>query len=152
VEAVTSEAPIAHLTFRNPAGAPLPVREASLSLTHADGMLVECRVGFVLSHAQWEEVDEACLFNLKPEVRGPSFLESFEAGQDVEIEARLDARALSFLESFSEDAVQAAALLAEAPEHSKLLHTELWYALNVKQQLGPIKVGFSTSWMWPEAE
>jgi hypothetical protein len=126
------------------------VRNGSLVLTYADGELVECRVEFAITHQQWEKVDGEHLFNLTPEVRGPSFLEHFEPDNDIEIEVRLDTGALAFLETFAEDADQAAALLADASEDSELLLTERWFALNVKQQSGPIKAGFSTSWMWPE--
>ena len=148
----TTRAAVSPLAFQTPGGEPLPVREGWLALTYADGELVECRLEFAITHDQWETVDSGHLFNLEPAVRGPSFLEHFEPDCDVEIEARLDERALSFLETFAEDVVEAATLLAEASESSELLHTERWYALNVKQQSGPIKAGFSTSWMWPESE
>ncbi|MBW1878441.1 MAG: hypothetical protein JRJ84_08775, partial [Deltaproteobacteria bacterium] len=91
MEIQTLGASVAALTFRSPTGHSMRVRDAHITLTYGDGELVECRVEFALTHDQWEKVDGEHLFNLKPEVRGPSYLDPFEQDGDIEIEARLDA-------------------------------------------------------------
>ncbi|MFH1467675.1 MAG: hypothetical protein ABIO70_25035 [Pseudomonadota bacterium] len=130
------------LSLRAPEGEPIPISAVSVRAVSEGEHLVALRVELTLSQQAWARVDREALFHLDPDARGPVFGGSFEP-REVEIEARLDASLLPKAAQAYETIFHLGALLLEEGPFSA---TESWYALNVKQAHGPIKLGMATRW------
>lgn len=135
------------LTLFTPDDLPLPVRDVYLTSTWDGPQMIEAVLQFTVAPEEWGEIDRGGWFHLCPDVRGPTFAGGFEPDQDVEIEARLGEPGTMIMAMLSEDPYDAGALLVRAEPGNELVRTETWYALYVKQERGPVKVGFQTKWV-----
>ena len=128
------------LTLRDRSESPLTVRAVNLTLTKQDDAVSDCRLTFQLSPELYQRIDTEALFNLKPELRGPTSPGGFLPEPDIEIEASLQPDLLPQLTKHAGNPEEAAThlrcLSQEQPNHP-LVATESWFGLHVKQ---PVRV------------
>ncbi|HEX2910529.1 MAG TPA: YbjN domain-containing protein [Chloroflexia bacterium] len=117
-----------------------------LEMIEQDGRPAECRATLLADWEVYRQLEEAALFNLTEEVRGPVFGNTLQAGKAVEVEIGLNAALLPAITSRGQTAEEVASYLLSCPLGDELRQAENWYALNVKQADGGVKVGFQTVW------
>lgn len=144
------------LTLNNSSN-PITIHATSLSLTKQNNQIIECRLTFHLTPELYHRIDTEKLFNLKPEVRAPMNGNFLPSG-DIQIETTLQPDLLpQLLENASTPEETANYLLhlnqqpqpakiEQPPLTNKLLNTESWLCLSVKQQQPNGEVGYNTFW------
>ena len=138
------------LTLNNSSN-PLIIPTTSLSLSQQNNQIIECRLTFWVTPELYHRIDTEKLFNLKPEVKAPISGEFLPSG-DIKIETTLQPDLLpQLLENAStpEEITNFLLHLSQQPENpltAKLLHTESWLCLSVKQQQPNSEVGYNTFW------
>lgn len=139
---------------------PLTIPTTSLSLTKQNDQIIECRLTFHVTPELYHRIDSEKLFNLKPEVRAPMNGGNFLPSGDIQIETTLQPDLLPQLLENASTAEQAANYLLDlcqkpesatieqspTPLTNKLLNTESWLCLSVKQQQPNGEVGYNTFW------
>ncbi|OLT59690.1 YbjN domain-containing protein [Moorena bouillonii] len=131
---------------------PLTIPTTSLSLTKQNDKIIECRLTFCVTPELYHRIDTEKLFNLKPEVRAPISGGNFLPSGDIQIETTLQPDLLPQLlekASTAEEAANYLLHLCQQPENpltNKLLNTESWLCLSVKQQQPNGEVGYNTFW------
>lgn len=147
------------LTLHNSSN-PLTIQATSLSLTKQNDQIIECRLNFHVTPELYHRIDTEKLFNLKPEVRAPMSSSNFLPSGNIQIETTLQPDLLpQLLENASTPEEAANYLLhlnqqpqpatieqSQPPLTSKLLNTESWLCLSVKQQQPNGEVGYNTFW------
>ena len=148
----TAQGHLDQLTMRDAAHAPLTLHAVTLSLTHQNDRLLECRLTVRVTPELYDQIDRHALFNLSPEVR-----HSFSAGEflpevDLAIEMSLKPDELPHLEKYAGAIDRAISYLLqlnlEQPDDCPLLMTENWLALTVKQQQAIGETGYRTLWSY----
>ncbi|MDJ0734407.1 MAG: YbjN domain-containing protein [Nostocaceae cyanobacterium] len=138
---------------------PLIIRTTSLSLTKQNNQIIECRLTFYVNPELYHRIDTEKLFNLKPEVRAPMSGKFLPSG-DMQIETTLQPDLLPHLLENASTAEETANYLlhlnqqseaatieqSQPPLTTKLLNTENWLCLSVKQQQPNGEVGYNTFW------
>ncbi len=138
------------LTLNNSSN-PITILPTSLSLTKQNNQIIECRLTFHVTPELYHRIDTEKLFNLKPEVKAPTSGEFLPSG-DIQIETTLQPDLLpQLLENAStpEEITKYLLHLSQQPENpltNKLLNTESWLCLSVKQQQSNGEVGYNTFW------
>jgi hypothetical protein len=135
------------LALLPPAGLPLTALRVELEFRRSKGVLEALWLSFTLPHTEWLRVDREHLFHLDDEVRGPTFGNRFDDGVDIEIEARLADELFAEVTSAEPTPYHIAARLLDDDPNNPFLATESWYGLYVKQKVGPVKMGFQTTWV-----
>ncbi len=144
----------------NKSSNPLTIHTTSLSLTQQNDQIIECRLTFYVNPELYHRIDTEKLFNLKPEVRAPMSGGDFLPTGDIQIETTLQPDLLPHLLENASTAEQVANYLlhlnqqpqpatieqSQPPLTSKLLNTESWLCLSVKQQQPNGEVGYNTFW------
>ncbi len=138
------------LTLKNSSN-PLIIHTTSLSLPQQNNQIIECRLTFHVNLELYHRIDTEKLFNLKPEVKAPMSGEFLPTG-DIQIEITLQPDLLpKLLENAStpEEIANYLLHLNQQPENpltNKLLNTENWLCLSVKQQQPNGEVGYNSFW------
>lgn len=138
------------LTLNNSSN-PLTIHTTSLSLPQQNNQIIECRFTFHVTPELYHCIDTEKLFNLKPEVKAPMSGEFLPTG-DIQIETTLQPDLLPHLLENASTAEEIADYLlhlnqqSENPLTNKLLNTESWLCLSVKQQQPNGEVGYNTFW------
>jgi hypothetical protein len=164
------------LTLYTPSRLPVTLQVANVFLRHEEDAITECRLILHLTSNQYHQIETAALFNLKPELRMPLGIKSFQDEPAIAMEVALQAQlllqlaeheataeaALDYLLSLSQqyaddlsecsqqaDSTDSAGdPITAQPALNPLLSTESWFALNVKQSQGPDEVGYRTFWSY----
>lgn len=131
-----------------PGGEILAAEKIRTSITFAGDQLVELRLIFQVSFADWQRIDAGGWFHLGEEdAKGPIFGGDFDPAKPIEIEATLRTQSLPLVAISSEDIWDIGALFLDATPGSELISTENWFALYVKQDALPgLKTGLQTKW------
>jgi len=134
----------------NKSSNPLTIRTPSLSLTQQNNQIIECRLTFHVTPELYHRIDTEKLFNLKPEVKAPMSGDFLPSNQ-IQIETTLQPDLLPQLlenASTAEEAANYLLHLSQQPEPTtnKLIYTESWLCLSVKQQQPNGEVGYNTFW------
>ncbi|NET59729.1 MAG: YbjN domain-containing protein [Symploca sp. SIO2E6] len=151
------------LTLNDSSNSPLTIRTTSLSLVKQDNQIIECRLSFCVTLELYHYIDREKLFNLKSEVRAPMSGGDFISSIDIQIKTSLAPDLLPHLLEHVSTAEAAANYLlhlsqqvetpvilenpqSDTPLTSKLLNTESWLCLSIKQQQPNGEVGYNTFW------
>lgn len=132
------------LTLRAPDGSDVEIHDVQATITHLDDQLREVELAFVLRPDVWTRVDAGGWFSMPADARSPCFGGGFAPDKDVEVDARLGTDALTLLALTSDGLWDVGGQIRGARDNPSLHTTEAWLGLVVKQQMGPIKGGFST--------
>ncbi|MEL6165662.1 MAG: YbjN domain-containing protein, partial [Cyanobacteria bacterium J06628_3] len=138
------------LTLNNSSN-PITIHKTSLSFPQQNNQIIECRLTFHVTPELYHRIDTEKLFNLKPEVKAPMSGQFLPTG-DIQIETTLQPDLLpQLLENAStpEEIANYLLHLNQQPENpltNKLLNTESWLCLSVKQQQTNGEVGYNTFW------
>ncbi|NES66625.1 MAG: YbjN domain-containing protein [Okeania sp. SIO2D1] len=145
------------LRLNNFSDSPLTIHTTSLYLSKQNDQIIECRLTFCVTPEIYHRIHTEKLFNLKPEVRAPMNGEFLPSG-DIQIETTLQPDLLPQLLENASTAEEAANYLLhlnqqpqpttieQPPLTSKLLNTESWLCLSIKQQQPNGEVGYNTFW------
>ncbi|WP_373530526.1 YbjN domain-containing protein [Nostoc sp.] len=139
------------LTLRNNSELPITVRVVDLSFTKQEDSLSECHLTLEISPELYQHIDNEALFNLKPELRGPFTIDSFQPEIDIAIEATLQPDLLPQLSDHATDPEETATYLqnlSQQQSDNSLVSTESWFALHVKQAQDSGVIGYRTFWAY----
>lgn len=132
--------------FAGPGGLVFSAHEVAMEIFYFGETPNELRLHLSLDYETWLVADAGAWFHLTPEVRGPTFAGGFSSDSAVELEIRLAPEDLTTLALLTEDYWDIGGLIRGDHLGSSYKNERAWFALNVKQALGGIKVGFATTW------
>lgn len=140
-----------NLIFYDRQNHPLNIEAKQLTLVYTNEKLTQCNLTFTVGFDLYQKIDSEALFYLDPGVRSKTFGGDFNPDNDIEVEIELLADFLpEFLSEDRDDDVLGEYLLqlSQSQPENRLLKTESWRGLYVKQQRGamPIKTGYMTFW------
>lgn len=134
------------LRLTAPDGQALLAREVRVRVAYDGAVLRDVVLLLELSPEDWDRADAGGWFNAPPDVRSPCFAGGFHDQAPVEVEAALDSDAVTLVALVTEDIWEVGAAIRFARVTPALHRTESWRAQIVKQQRGPLKTGFTTTW------
>ena len=132
--------------FAAPGGLIVLAQDVSMDADYQGETLSSLVVHIRVAWETWLQIDEGAWFNLAPERRGPIFAGGFDPEKPVELELRLASSELTTLALVTDDCWDIGGLLRGDNLVRSFKSERSWYALNVKQVIGPLKAGFATTW------
>lgn len=132
------------IALQAPDGSSIEIVDVSAVITHVDDQLRQVELAFRLAPEVWRRVDAGGWFSMPADARSPCFGGGFDADRDVEVDVRLSSDALTLLALTSDGLWDVGGRIRGARDNPDLHTTEAWLGMVVKQQMGPIKGGFST--------
>ncbi|MBN2799242.1 MAG: hypothetical protein JXX28_08870 [Deltaproteobacteria bacterium] len=132
--------------FSGPEGVSLTAEDVSMEVRYHGETPTELLLHLSVPWETWEQIDRGAWFHLEPEHRGGTFSGALDPEKRVELELALDSDELTTLALLTEDYWEMGGLIRGDNLDRSFKRQSSWYAHNVKQALGPIKVGFATTW------
>jgi hypothetical protein len=135
------------MTPSEPLFAILPCDTTTLSFQPTDDRRVECRLTCQITLDQYQTIDRAALFNLKPELRGALTHGEFQPDAPLTLSLTLQPDLLPQLAEFTAaPAIDHLHHLSQTQPDHPLLNPASWYALQVSQTHHSGETGYRTLW------
>ena len=143
-----------NLTLITPSRSTLELNNPQSTLSQESNKVIECKLNFSVDWQLYRQIETNSWFNLKPEIRFPISEQQLIPELAVNLEIALNPAWLSEISLVVPDAEEAANYLLRLNKKqpkAKLLSTESWLGLSVKQQpttQNEDEIGYYSFWSY----